>query len=93
MTATAKAIFTAACMIGVLMGGVHAASLKAGSSRPPVGPTNLANPGAVSEDKYCQNGHATFPACDKAFADSCKKGGGTMSGQQGWGGKTCWEPS
>lgn len=61
----------------------------------PSGPSDKAssNGGGATEDKYCKDGSSKFPACNAKFVQACKAAGGTMSGQQGWGGKTCWEPS
>lgn len=94
MTNAKTAILTAMLVLGSLMGGANALTLKSATVKPPVGPGSIAAPGGGGlEDTYCKNGHATFPACDAAFAAACKKAGGTMSGTQGWGGKSCWEPS
>jgi hypothetical protein len=52
---------------------------------------DLAAPdGGPLKDTYCGGSSGTYPACDKTFTDGCKANGGTMSGTQGWGGKTCW---
>lgn len=61
----------------------------------PSGPSGKAsaNNGGATEDKYCKNGSSKFPDCNTKFVQDCKAAGGNMSGQQGWGGKTCREPS
>lgn len=94
MTVRAK-ILLAACAFGLAIGGnAVAASLKAATTIPPAGPTKLANPGGGElEDTYCKNGSSKFKPCNQDFLNACKKAGGTMSGEQGWGGRTCWEPS
>jgi len=51
------------------------------------GANSLAADVGPAEDTYCGPG---FVACDAKFRANCKKNGGHMSGQQGWGGKTCW---
>lgn len=66
---------------------------KSGSSRPSGPGAKAAPSGGATEDKYCKNGSDKYPACDANFVQACKGAGGTMSGKQGWGGKTCWEPS
>ena len=92
MTIT-KTIVTAALILGAFMGGANALSLKANAK--PQAPGSIAaptQPGAT-EDYYCKNGHGKFADCSPAFVAACKKIGGTMSGEQGWGGKTCFTPS
>jgi hypothetical protein len=61
----------------------------------PSGPSGKASSGngGATEDKYCKNGSSKFPDCNTKFIQDCKAAGGNMSGQQGWGGKTCREPS
>lgn len=44
------------------------------------------------EDSYCSDSSSRHVACDAAFVQACADNGGTMSGGQGWGGRTCWEP-
>ena len=63
-----------------------------GGSSGPGGKVSSDNSGAT-EDKYCKNGSSKFPDCNTKFIQDCKAAGGNMSGQQGWGGKTCREPS
>jgi hypothetical protein len=47
--------------------------------------------GGQLEDEHCGPGHVP---CDDIFEKYCTKVlKGTMSGEQGWGGKTCWTPS
>jgi hypothetical protein len=48
------------------------------------------NGGGTLPDFHCGPGQAD--ACDADFAAKCKDKGGTLSGTQGWGGKTCWTP-
>jgi hypothetical protein len=90
---TTKTILTAAIILGAFMGGANALSLKANTK--PQAPGSIAAPAqpGATEDYYCKDGHAKFAACSPAFAAACKKIGGTMSGEQGWGGKTCFTPS
>lgn len=54
---------------------------------PPTGPTSLAADEQKLEDIYCGPGHVP---CDDIFIAYCKLIGGTMSGRQPWGGKTCF---
>lgn len=92
MTKT-KTTLSAAFILGALLGGANALELKANVK--PQAPGSIAaptQPGAT-EDYYCKNGHAKFADCSAAFVAACKKIGGTMSGEQGWGGKTCFTPS
>jgi hypothetical protein len=43
------------------------------------------------KDEHCGPGHVP---CDGIFEKYCTKVlKGTMSGEQDWGGKTCWTPS
>ena len=63
-----------------------------GGDKPSGGDKTSGGSGAT-EDKYCKNSSSRFPDCSKKFVQDCKAAGGTMSGQQGWGGRTCWEPS
>ena len=53
---------------------------------------DLAAPdGGQLEDEHCGPGHVP---CDDIFEKYCTKVlKGTMSGEQDWGGKTCWTPS
>ena len=90
---TTKTIVTAALILGAFMGGANALSLKA-NTKPQV-PGSIAAPAqpGATEDYYCKNGHGKFADCSPAFVAACKKIGGTMSGEQGWGGKTCFTPS
>ncbi len=46
-----------------------------------------------TRDFYCSDSNDNYAACDAAFTQKCKDAGGTMSDLQGWGGKTCFEPS
>lgn len=87
-------ILTAALLLAGAL-GAHAASFSAAPGKDrPSGPGAKAAPGGgATEDKYCKTGSDKYPACDANFVQACKSAGGTMSGQQGWGGKTCWEPS
>jgi hypothetical protein len=48
------------------------------------------NGGGTSHDFQC--GSTTTPACDDAFADKCKRAGGTLSGKLPFGGKNCSTP-
>jgi hypothetical protein len=51
----------------------------------------LKAPGGEAKDEHCGPGHVP---CDDIFVKFCTKVlGGTMSEQQGWGGKTCFEPT
>jgi hypothetical protein len=90
---TTKTILTTVLILGALMGSASALSLKANTK--PQAPGSIAAPAqpGATEDYYCKNGHAKFAACSPAFAAACKKIGGTMSGDQEWGGKTCFTPS
>lgn len=63
---------------------------------PPPPPVNRVSakphPGGT-RDFYCKTGSSEFPACDLAFETKCENAGGNLSGVQGWGGKTCVEPT
>jgi hypothetical protein len=48
------------------------------------------NGGGTLPDFQCGPGQPD--ACDAKFTDKCNRAGGTLSGEQGWGGKTCWTP-
>jgi hypothetical protein len=66
----------------------HAGDLKTRSPSTQLG--FKANGGGTLPDFHCGPGQAD--ACDADFAAKCKEKGGTLSGTQGWGGKTCWTP-
>lgn len=94
MTRTKTTIATTILLIGALMSGANALTLKAKSANPQPNPGNIAAPApGATEDHYCKNGHPKFASCTADFVAACKKVGGTMSGQQGWGGRTCFTPS
>ena len=44
----------------------------------------------VLADTYCHDTNPNYPACDDNFTKKCS---GTVSGVQGWGGKTCFTRS
>jgi hypothetical protein len=46
--------------------------------------------GSTLSNFHCGPGEAD--TCDADFAAKCKDKGGTLSREQGWGGKTCWTP-
>ena len=94
MTNAKTTILTAMIVLGSLMGGANALTLKAAPAKP-TAPGSIAAPAVpgATEDYYCKDGHKTFAGCSPAFAAACKKIGGTMSGEQGWGGNTCFTPS
>jgi hypothetical protein len=75
-------------------GGAEAARLKMRTaSPPPQGMSDLKAKPRVVRDKYCKDNSPNHVPCDWVFENYCKLLGGTMSGRQGWGGKTCWTPS
>ncbi len=93
MTRIKITIALAILTVGALANAVNAAQLKTAPAKPAdLGRIAAPAPGAT-EDHYCKNGHPKFAACTPAFVAACKKVGGTMSGEQGWGGRTCWTPS
>ena len=73
-----------------------AAQMRSTTASPPPtagSQTIKSNSGPVG-DEYCKNGSKVHVPCDKIFVAYCKKVlHGTMSGKQGWGGQTCFEPS
>jgi hypothetical protein len=60
-------------------------------AKKPKADLNLKARGGEAKDEHCGPGHVP---CDDIFEKFCAKVlGGTMSGKQGWGGKTCFEPT
>jgi hypothetical protein len=91
----------AALALGGLAPAVHAEAISPGfmqladagrmKSKKPNADLNLKARGGEAKDEHCGPGHVP---CDDIFEKFCAKVlGGTMSGKQGWGGKTCFEPT
>lgn len=81
-----------AAAISLLAGPAAAQTFRAVTPNPPPQPgLGLSNGQEPVADEHCGPGHVP---CDSIFEDYCAKVlHGHMSDQQGWGGKTCFEPS
>jgi hypothetical protein len=75
-------------LLSLPMAGAQSGELRARGSASPHG--LKADGGGTLPDFHCGPGQADV--CDAAFTAKCKDKGGTLSGEQGWGGKTCWTP-
>jgi hypothetical protein len=92
MTLNKVMSFAAALTLAVaLSGAASAAQFKnRTNSPPPAGPSKLTGQQHTVKDLYCGPGHQP---CDDLFWAYCKLIGGTPSGRQPWGGKTCFHPT
>ena len=87
-----------ALISALAIGQAEAAQLRnkatVGPTTPPAASQTIKSNSGPVGDEYCKNGSTIHVPCDKIFKAYCEKVlHGTMSGRQGWGGQTCFEPS
>lgn len=92
MTLNKVMSFAAVLTLAVTLSGAASAGQfkNRTNSPPPVGPGKLTGQQHTVKDIYCGPGHVP---CDNVFWAYCKLIGGTPSGRQPWGGKTCFHPT
>lgn len=69
---------------------VEAKELRAKTPAPAMG---LKAPGAGPAKDFSCGANQMYSCDNPYFYSDCKKLGGTVSGVQGFGGRTCWEPT